>query len=174
MLTLLSTLISFLMSGAPKILELFQDRADKKHELELARMQTERELQMLERGYAAQAKVEEIKTEQVQLETSAATTQAVIGAQQAEMQALYAHDIEIGKGASQWVTNLRASTRSILTLGFYFLLVLIDVGIFVHGYKNNVDFNDLANQLWDEDTRIMFAAIITFHFGGRAFGKGSN
>ena len=173
MLTLLSTLISFLMSGTPKILEFFQDRNDKKHELELARMQTERELQMLERGYAAQAKVEEIKTEQVQLETNAATTQAVIGAQQAEMQALYAHDIEIGKGASLWVTNLRASTRSILTLGFYFLLVLIDVGIFVHGYKNNVDFNDLANQLWDEDTRIMFAAIITFHFGGRAFGKGN-
>ena len=173
MLTLLSTLISFLMSGTPKILEFFQDRNDKKHELELARMQTERELQLLAAGYAAQAKVEEIKTEQVQLETNAASTQAVIGAQQAEMQALYAHDIEIGKGASQWVTNLRASTRSILTLGFYFLLVLIDVGIFVHGYKNNVDFNDLANQLWDEDTRIMFAAIITFHFGGRAFGKGN-
>ena len=173
MLTLLSTLISFLMSGTPKILEFFQDKNDKKHELELARMQTERELQMLERGYAAQAKIEEIKTEQVQLETNAATTQAVIGAQQAEMQALYAHDIEIGKGASLWVTNLRASTRSILTLGFYFLLVLIDVGIFIHGYKNNVDFNDLANQLWDEDTRIMFAAIITFHFGGRAFGKGN-
>jgi hypothetical protein len=162
------------MSGTPKILEFFQDKADKKHELELARMQTERELQMLAAGYAAQAKVEEIKTEQVQLETNAATTQAVIGAQQAEMQALYAHDIEIGKGASQWVTNLRASTRSILTLGFYFLLVLIDVGIFVHGYKNNVDFNDLANQLWDEDTRIMFAAIITFHFGGRAFGGKNN
>jgi hypothetical protein len=133
MLTLLSTLISFLMSGTPKILEFFQDKNDKKHELELARMQTEREMQMLAAGYAAQAKVEEIKTEQVQLETSAATTQAVIGAQQAEMQALYAHDIEIGKGASQWVTNLRASTRSILTLGFYFLLVLIDLGIFIHG-----------------------------------------
>ena len=173
MMTLLSTLISFLMSGTPKILEFFQDRADKKHELELAKMQTERELQMLEKGYAAQAKIEEIKTEQVELETSAATTQAVIGAQQAEMQALYAHDIAIGQGASQWVTDLRAATRSILTLGFYFLLVLIDVGIFIHGVNHGADFNDMANQLWDEDTRIMFAAIITFHFGGRAFGKGN-
>ena len=51
MLTLLSTLISFLMSGTPKILEFFQDRSDKKHELELARMQTERELQLLAAGY---------------------------------------------------------------------------------------------------------------------------
>ena len=54
MLTLLSTLISFLMSATPKILEFFQDRSDKKHELELARMQTERELQLLAAGYAAQ------------------------------------------------------------------------------------------------------------------------
>lgn len=171
MMTLISTLISFLMAGLPKIFELMQDSSDKKHELELARMQTERELQMLERGYAAQAKIEEIRTDQIELETNAATTQAVIGAQQAEMQALYAHDIAIGQGASQWVTDLRAATRSGLTWGFFILLLLIDVGIFIHGWRMNADFNDMANQLWDEDTRIMFASIIVFHFGGRAFGK---
>ena len=32
-------------------------------------------------------------------------------------------------------------------------------------------FKTLAEMLWDEDTRIMFASIVTFHFGGRAFGK---
>ena len=36
MLTLLSTLISFLMGGLPKILDFFQDRSDKKHEMALA------------------------------------------------------------------------------------------------------------------------------------------
>lgn len=171
MLTLLSTLISFLMSGTPKILEFFQDKSDKKHELALAQMQIEKELQLRQLGFESQERVEDIHTKQLEIETNAQTTQAVIGAQQAEMQALYAHDIAIGQGASQWVTNLRASTRSILTLGFFFLLVLLDIGIFVHGYRMNADFNDMANQLWDEDTRIMFAAIITFHFGGRAFGK---
>jgi len=44
MLTLLSTLISFLMGGLPKFLEFFQDRSDKKHELELAQLQIQREL----------------------------------------------------------------------------------------------------------------------------------
>ena len=161
MLTLLSTLISFLMSGTPKILEFFQDKADKKHELELARMQTERELQMRQLGFESQERIEHIKSEQLQMETTAQTTQAVIGAQQAEMQALYAHDIAIGQGASQWVINLRAATRSILTVGFYLLLVLLDIGIFVHGMVHGADFNDMANQLWDEDTRIMFAAIIS-------------
>ena len=43
MLTLVSTVVSFLMGGLPKFLDFFQDKADKKHELELARMQTERE-----------------------------------------------------------------------------------------------------------------------------------
>ena len=171
MLTLLSTLISFLMSGTPKFLEFFQNRADKKHELDLARMQIEREMEMRKLGFEAQARVEEIHTQQIEMQSSAAVTQAVIGAQQAEMQALYQHDAEIGKGAAQWVTNLRASTRSILTLGFFFLLVLIDILIFIHGWQTNADFKTLAEMLWDEDTRIMFASIVTFHFGGRAFGK---
>jgi len=35
---------------------------------------------------------------------------------------MYAHDIEIGKGASQWVINLRASVRPMVTYLFVFLL----------------------------------------------------
>ena len=171
MLTLLSSLLSFLMSGLPSFIKLFQDRADKAHEVQLAKMQTEREMQLLAAGYASQQKIEEIKLDEIKTQTEAETKGAVIDAQKAEMQAIYNHDIEIGKGSSQWVTDLRASTRSILTLGFYFLLVLIDIGTFVFGMTHDANFNDMANQLWDEDTRIMFAAIITFHFGGRAFGK---
>lgn len=171
MLTLISTLISFLMGGLPKLLEYFQDKSDKKHELELAKMQTERELQMAAAGYLAQQKIEEIKLDEIKTQTASDDRQTLIGAQQAEMQAIYNHDIAIGQGASQWVINLRSSTRSLLTLGFFLLLVLIDIGIFIFGMIHGATFDDLANQLWDEDTRIMFAAIITFHFGGRAFGK---
>ena len=43
MLTLLSTLISFLAGGLPKLLGFFQDRADKKHEMAMAQLQIERE-----------------------------------------------------------------------------------------------------------------------------------
>jgi len=39
MLSLLSTLGGLLISGLPKVLEFFQDKADKKHEMELARRQ---------------------------------------------------------------------------------------------------------------------------------------
>jgi hypothetical protein len=178
MLTLLSTLLSFLMGGLPKLLEFFQDRADKKHELELARMQTERELQMLERGYVAQARLEEIKLDEIKVQTDAqkyaADTQikgAVIDAQKAEMEALYKHDEAIGQGAAQWVINLRAGTRSLITMGFFLLLCFIDLGLIIYAFNHRVEFPVLADMLWDSNTAALFASIIAFHFGGRAFGK---
>jgi hypothetical protein len=171
MLTLLSTLISFLMGGLPKVLDFFQDRADKGHELKLAAMQTERELQLAAAGYAAQAKIEDIKLDEIRVQSSADTQQALMGAQQAEMQAIYAHDTSLNEGTSQWMKNLRAGVRPIITFGFFFLLVAIDVGLYIHGINNNVSFDILADQLWDDETQALFAAIISFHFGGRAFGK---
>lgn len=171
MLTIFSTLVSFLMGGLPKIFDFFQDRADKKHELELARMQTERELQLAAAGYAAQQQIEAIKLDEIKTQTSSDERQALIGAQQAEMQAIYAHDMSLNEGTSQWMKNLRASVRPVITYGFFFLLVGIDGVLAYKGLSSGVDFNDLANQLWDNETQALFAAIISFHFGGRAFGK---
>ena len=67
MLTLLSTLLSFLMGGLPKLLEFFQDRADKKHELALAAMQTERELTLKKAGLEAQEHIEAIHLDEVKV-----------------------------------------------------------------------------------------------------------
>ena len=171
MLTLLSTFASFLMGGLPKILDFFQDKSDKKHELQMAQLQTERELKLLEAGYAAQLKIEEVKYDEIKTQTASDEKVALIGAQQAEMQAVYAHDAEIGKGASQWMINLRASVRPVITYGFFFLLVCIDAVLAYKGISAGTDFNVLADQLWDDETQSLFAAIIAFHFGGRAFGK---
>jgi len=155
------------MGGLPKLLDFFQDRSDKKHELALAQMQTERELALRKAGFEAQERVENIHTEQLEIETK----QVLIGAQQAEMQALYAHDTSLNEGTSTWMKNLRAGVRPIITFGFFFLLVGIDVALAYQGITTNVPFTELADQLWDNDTQALFAAIISFHFGGRAFGK---
>ena len=171
MLTLLSTLISFLMGGLPKILDFFQDKADKLHELQLARLQIERELEMRKLGYEAQERVEHIRSEQLATESAANTTQALIGAQQAEIQAIYAHDTSLNEGTSQWMRNLRASVRPVITYGFFFLLLFVDVGLFAYGWHQGASFVELAEMLWDSDTQSLFASIIAFHFGGRAFGK---
>jgi maltodextrin utilization protein YvdJ len=159
------------MGGVPKLLEFFQDRADKRHELELAQLQIQRELEMRKLGFEAQERVEHIKSEQLQMETASQTTQTIVAAQQAEMQAIYAHDTSLNEGTSQWMKNLRASVRPVITYGFFFLLVFVDVGLFIYGWNRGVPFTELAEMLWDSDTQALFASIIAFHFGGRAFGK---
>jgi hypothetical protein len=171
MLTLLSTFVSFLMGGLPKLLDFLQDRSDKSHELQLAQLQIQREMEMRKLGFEAQERVENIHTQQLEVETKSAEKQSLIAAQQAEMQAIYAHDTSLNEGTSQWMKNLRASVRPVITYGFFFLLVGIDACLAYHGIASGASFNDLADQLWDNDTQALFAAIISFHFGGRAFGK---
>ena len=51
------------------------------------------------------------------------------------------------------------------------LLLFVDVGLFAYGWHHGATFVELAEMLWDSDTQALFASIIAFHFGGRAFGK---
>jgi hypothetical protein len=159
------------MGGLPKILEYFQGRQDKAHELALAQLQITRELELRKAGFEAQERIEHIKSEQLATESAANTQQVLIGAQQAEMQAIYAHDASLNEGTSQWMKNLRASVRPVITYGFFFLLMFVDIAGFWYGYYMSVPFDDMLNMLWDSETQALFASIIAFHFGGRAFGK---
>lgn len=160
MITLLSTLISFLAGGLPKILDFWQDRADKGQELEILRLQMQREMQMAQLGFQVQERIAEIQAEQ-----------AYIDAQVTEKQALYSHDIEIGKGASQWVINLRASVRPVITYCMFGMLAFINIWGAWYAWDQGVPFIEALNLLWDEDTQILFASIISFWFGSQAFGR---
>jgi hypothetical protein len=160
MITLFTTLISFLSGGLPSLLGFFQDKSDKKHELAMAAMQTERELKLMEAGYAAQAHVEEIKTQQIEMQTQAQ-----------ERASLYAHDIEIGKGASQWVTNSRAMVRPAITYGMFIMFMFVELFGFWFAFHREVPFDVALNLLWDDETQIIWASIVSFWFGTQAFKK---
>lgn len=167
MLTLFSSLVSFLMGGLPKILEFFQDRADKKHELALAAMQTERELTLKKAGLEAQERIEHIQTEQIQINAEVTNNQTAMQ----ERQALYAHDIALGQGASTWVTNMRAATRSVITYGMFIMFMFVEIFGFYYAWHTDVDFTVALDQLWDDETQIIWACIVSFWFGGQAFKK---
>jgi D-alanyl-D-alanine carboxypeptidase len=160
MFTLLTTLISFLAGGLPKLMDFFQDKSDKAHEIELAKMQTERELQMLKEGYVAQARVEEIRTEQISIQSA-----------EKEREALYAHDIAIGQGAAQWVINARAMVRPSITYGLFVLFAFVEIFGFMYAWKTGVDFSIALDVLWDNDTQIIWASVVSFWFGTQAFSK---
>ena len=160
MMTMISTFLSFLAGGLPKILSIFQDRQDKRHELALVAAQKERELALAERGFLAQAKVEEIKLEQIQTQTAGE-----------ERQALYQHDIEIGKGASQWMINLRASVRPVVTYIFVLELVALNIAGVWYAWHQGVPFAAAMENVFSDDEMAILASIIAFHFGGRAFSQ---
>jgi hypothetical protein len=160
MMTMISTFLSFLAGGLPKILQIFQDRQDKKHELALVAAQKERELALAERGFIAQARVEEIKLEQIQTQTAGE-----------ERVALYQHDMEIGKGASQWMINLRASVRPVVTYIFVLELVAINIAGVWYAYNTGVPFAAAMAEVFSDDEMLILSSIIAFWFGTQAFGK---
>ena len=160
MLTLFTTLISFFAGGVPKILDFFQDRSDKGHELAMAGLQTERELKLHAAGLHAQAQIEEIRTDQIQYQQAGAIQQAA-----------YQHDVAIGQGASQWVINARAMVRPTVTYGLLALLVFIDVFGFYYALSTGVAFSVAMDHLWDQETEIIWASVVSFWFGTQAFAR---
>ena len=160
MFTLFTTIVSFLTAGVPKVLDFFQDKGDKKHELEMAQLQLTRELELQKAGFVQQAKIEEIKLDEIQTKTASA-----------EQQALYTHDIEIGKGASQWAVNARSLVRPIVTYILLLLLVFIEVAGFVYATQTGVPFPVAIDKLWDKDMEVVWASVLSFWFGSRAFAK---
>lgn len=160
MLSLVSSLLGFAAGGLPKVLDFVQDRGDKKHELALMAMQRERELALAKEGFIAQAKVEEIKTEQIAMQTQAQ-----------EKLAMWKHDMKIGEGASTWVINLRASVRPVVTYLFVGLLIVVDVAGIWYAYSTGVAFAEAMEMVFSDDEMAILAAIISFWFGSQAFQK---
>ena len=173
MLSLISTLGGLLISGLPKLLEYFQNKADQAHELRLAQVQTERELQLAAAGFAAQARVEEIRTEQVAMQTEAqmaeAEAQMVRGAQD--------HDKMVLSKASRWVANYIGTVRPTVTYIFVFELVCINAFLCFYLYTNPsliTSMDDVlryADIIFSPDEMAMLGGIIGFWFGSRNWSK---
>ena len=162
MLSLFSTLGGLLISMFPKLIELFQSRQDQSHELALARVQVERELQMAAQGFAAQAKVEEMRTDQVSIQADAAMTQAA-----------YAHDAKVLEKAASWVSTYVGTVRPTVTYMFVLELVFINAGLGYYVWchpemiKSVEDLIKIGNEIFSEDEMAMLGGIIGFWFGSR-------
>lgn len=166
MLSLISTLGGLLISGLPKLLEFFQAKADQNHELSMMKLQTERELQLAAAGFAAQAKMEEIRTEQVAMETDARMTQAAL-----------AHDEKVLERASRWVANYVGTVRPTVTYLFVFELMALNGFMafylwqhpeLIRSIDDVIRYSDL---IFSTDEMAMLGGIIGFWFGSRQWNK---
>jgi len=173
MLSLISTLGGLLISGLPKLLDYFQNKADQKHELALAAVQTERELQLAAAGFAAQARVEEIRTEQVALQTEAKMAEAEAGM----VQGAQDHDKAVLAKASTWVANYVGTVRPTITYIFVIELVCINAFLCFYLWQHPgliTSMDDVLRYtdiIFSPDEMAMLGGIIGFWFGSRGWNK---
>jgi hypothetical protein len=166
MLSLFSTLGGLLISGLPKLLDYFQNKADQAHELRLAQMQTERELQLAAQGLVAQQKIEEIRTDQVAMQAEAQMTEAALK-----------HDEKVLEKASQWVANYVGTVRPTVTYIFVFELCAINAWIAYYIYSRPSlvmsidDLIRLSDIIFSTDEMAMLGGIVGFWFGSRGWSK---
>jgi len=166
MLSLFSTLGGLLISGLPKLLEYFQNKADQKHELALAAVQTERELALAAAGFAAQARVEEIRTEQVQMQTEAQMTEAALE-----------HDAKVLAKASTWVSSYVGTVRPTVT--YIFVIELVAINAFMAFYlwqrpeliQTIDDVIRYSDIIFSSDEMAMLGGVIGYWFGSRGWNK---
>ena len=166
MLSLFSTLGGLLISGLPKLLDFFQNKDDQKHELALAKVQVELQLQMMAQGFKAQERMEEIRTDQIAMQTDAQMTEAALK-----------HDEKIMERASTWVVNFVGTVRPIVTYIFIFELCAINAWIAYYVYSrpslvNNMDdLIRVTDVIFSSDEMAMLGGIIGFWFGSRSWSK---
>jgi hypothetical protein len=166
MLSLISTLGGLLISGLPKLLEYFQNKADQKHELALARMQNERELALAAQGYAAQQKIEEIRTDQVMMQTEAQMTEAALK-----------HDEQVLEKAHKWVASYVGTVRPTVTYIFVIELVLINAFMAVYLWNHPTlitsidDVVKYSSLIFSSDEMAMLGAVVGYWFGTRGWAK---
>lgn len=142
MITLLGSIVGFFSSSLPSILGYFQDKSDKKHELQIMKAQAE------------------IKLDQTAIEANIR-----------EIEAIHKEHASVVRKASKFFINLSSSVRPIVTYLFVIEWCIITYAIaFLLIEQDGVTIKALK-QILDQDFMAIFAAIISFWFGGRQFNK---
>lgn len=145
MIALLGSLLGFGTSFLPQLLEFMNKGQDHKNKLELMRLQGE---------LAAQG---------VNLQLQVLDKQAEI----AETQAMYNY----ANPSSGFGAGLAASVRPIITYLFFALFMASKAVVMIKVMEQGGDWTESVDLMFDDETKALFAAIISFWFGNRAVSK---
>jgi len=146
---LLGSVLGFGGSVVPAITDHFKTKNEQK--FELAKMEKMAELRAA--GFDQEYRMYETK------------------ADDAEHARLVEHDISINKGTG-FISALQKSVRPVITYCFFLLFAAIEITLLMEALDQGKSVSESLDILWDEDTKAIFAAIISFWFGSRAIDKG--
>ncbi len=148
MLSLLGSLLGFGTSFLPKVMDYFQDKQDKKHEIAL----------MIEQG-KIQLQVGKMQLQQMTVEGDVREIEAV-------------HKEQMGtiRKGSRWLANLSGSIRPVLTYAFAieYLAITWSIAYLMIG-ETGITI-DTLKEILDDEFMALFAAMVSFWFGNRTFG----
>lgn len=147
-LTALPAILGALAGMVPALVQLFTLKETNAHQLAMAREQRE----------AAK--------EGVALQIDLANAQASV------RQADHIYTFGAGSSGIRWVDALAIFVRPYVTLVFFHMWLLLEVGLFIYGVNRGFDLGQLVKLLWPPETQAMFAAIIGFWFGDRMLHRG--
>ena len=144
MITLFASIAGFITSLIPEILRFFKDKLDKSHELQLM----DKQIRFSKNGY--------IKSpEEVEM------TRDVM-----ERLSLYS----TYKTGINWVDALNGTVRPVLAYSFFAMYCAIKILQYQYVVKTAL-FVQHLDIIWSIDDQAIFASIVSFYFGQRAFAK---
>jgi len=83
---------------------------------------------------------------------------------------LIQHDIAMQEDTG-FMAGLRKSVRPVITYMFFGLFCAVEGTLIWHALQSGTELVNVMNEVWDQDTQAIFAAIISFWFGSRAIEK---
>lgn len=147
--TLIGSVIGFLASSIPAVLNFFKERSDKKHELIL-----------LDKQIEMQKLLGNQRLDEIQVQGDIQQIQS-------------AYQFANKPTGIRWVEMLQASVRPIITYAFFALFCyvkIILIGWLFYVYIKDIyyfSFYDYTSMVWDSESKTIFATIVTFWFGSR-------
>ncbi len=145
---IIGSLIGFGGSVVPAITDYFSKKQD--HKFELLRM--EKQAELIRSGY----------THEMQMFEQQASDK--------EHERLINHDISINQG-SGFMSGLQKSVRPVITYSFFILFATVEISLLLEALRMDMPLDKAIVTLWDEDTKAIWAAVISFWFGSRALEK---
>ena len=145
MITFFTTLLGFGSSFVPKVLDYFQDKSDKAHELEM--------LDKVQEGKVAEAQV--------------------VG-ESNEIVAAHKEQAATVRKASRWLANLSGSIRPVVTYLFVIEFLAINGSIAYLVLSGEGFTIENLRSLLDEEFMGLLGAMIAFWFGSREIRRREN
>ena len=146
---LLGSIFGGLFRLAPEILKLLDKANERKHELNMFRLQTD--LEKLRGEFRIEERYVDYSIQQLD------TIKAAFKEQQ-----------ETAKQAGWFVSAISALVRPGITWCFFFMYAAVKAAGLVIAFQTNAPWYEVVSQVWDADDFGVFTMCLTFWFVGRS------